>query len=155
MMNMKRLMDGLRKSISIALFSAAVLSPRVSTAMEIQQFDRMAAEDQQHYVAFLVKEAEQLLIANGHRDLAAQLHRLFYEIPSGEHRSVGAIQFEKHLASARAFSAEVNLPGKTSWNQMEWVLFETLWKNGIRPPVRFYQTYPQIIRNRVFYQKPK
>ena len=134
---------------------AVVLSPRPAASMEIHQFDKMTAEDQQHYVAFLVKEAEDLLIEQGRRDLALKVTQLFREIPPGADRSKGAIQFEEHLVDARAWSAKTNLPGKVSWNQVEGVLFATLDKNGIRPSLAFYKSYPQVIRNRVFYQKPK
>lgn len=148
-------MNGLKNSMFVTLLSAIVLCPRPSAAMEIQQFDKMMPQDQQHYVAFLVKEAQRLLSEQGRRDLAVKLHRLFHDIPPGDHRSVGEAQFEENLAAARAFSAEANMLGKVSWNQVELVLFETLYKNGIRPSSAFYKTFPEVTGNRVFYQRPK
>lgn len=50
--------------------------------MEIRQFDKMATEDQQHYVAFLVKETQKLLIEQGRRDLAlVTRNRVFFQKP--------------------------------------------------------------------------
>ena len=136
------------------VWAAAVLSSP-SAAMEIEQFDRMAAEDQRHYLAFLVKETQKLLLEQGRRDLAEKVHRLFHDIPAGEARSAGDAQFETELAAARAFSARVRMDGKVSWNQVEFVLFQTLHKNGIRPTPDFYKRLPEVIRNRVFYQRPE
>jgi hypothetical protein len=47
------------------------------------------------------------------------------------------------------------MDGKVSWNQVEFVLFQTLHKNGIRPAPDFYKRLPEVIRNRVFYQRPQ
>jgi hypothetical protein len=148
MMELERLMNSLRQSISIALLSAVVLSPRVSAAMEIPQFDMMAEEDQQHYLAFLVKEAQKLLIEQGRRDLAVKVSLLFQTVPAGETRSVGEAQFQVHLAAARPWSTRINF-------EVESVLFTTLQKNGITLPASFYKRLPELTRNRVFYQSPK
>jgi hypothetical protein len=148
-------MNGHKKSMVVTLLAATALWPRLSSAMEIQQFDRMAKEDQQHYLAFLVKEAQKLLIEQGRRDQAVGVSHLFQDIPPGEDRSVGEAQFELELAAARAYSANVNMPGKVSWNQVDFVLFQTLFKNGIRPSPAFYQRFQEVTRNRVFYQAPK
>ena len=148
-------MNGLKKSMVVTLLAATALWPRLSSAMEIQQFDKMVKEDQQHYLAFLVKEAQKLWIEQGRRDLAMRVSHLFQEIPPGGGRSVGEAQFELELAAARAYSAKVNMPGKVSWNQVDFVLFQTLFKNGIRPSPAFYKRFPEVTRNRVFYQAPK
>ena len=148
MMELEKLMNSLRQSISIALLSAVVLSPRVSAAMEIPQFDLMAGEDQQHYLAFLVKETKKLLIEQGRRDLAVKVSLLFENIPVGETRSVGESQFRVQLAAARPWSAKINF-------EVETVLFITVQKNGITLPAAFYKRLPEVTRNRVFYQSPK
>jgi hypothetical protein len=147
-------MNGLKKSVVVTLLSATLLWPRPLSAMDIQQFDKMTPQDQRDFVAFLVKEAQKLLIEQGERDLATKVYRLFREIPPGSQRSLGEAQFEKSIASARAFYAQANV-ASASWGKVESVLFETLIKNDIKPSFAFFHTFPKVTRNRVFFQKPK
>jgi hypothetical protein len=147
-------MNGLRTAVTVTLLSVALLWPRPSNAMDIQQFDKMATQDQRDYIAFLVKEAQKLLIEQGRRDLAVKARELFHNIRPGEQRSAGEAQIEKHLAAARTFSASAKLSGKVSWNRVESALFQVLVNNGIVPPSAFFKAFPQVVRNRVFYQKP-
>ncbi len=141
--------------VAVVCGAAVLSSPSQLAAMEIEQFDRMAVEDQRHYLAFLAKEAQALLLEQGRRDLAVKVYHLFHDIPPGESRPAGEVHFEKELAAARAYSARVKMDGKVSWNQIEFVLFQTLYKNGIRPPLEFYKRLPEVTRNRVFYQRPE
>lgn len=144
-------MTGLRKAVGLALLATAGLWPRPSAAMEIRQFDRMAAEDQQHYVAFLVTEAQKLLVEQGRGDLAARVHQLFRDIPPGEQLSPGEAQFRKHLDGLLEHVGQV--PGVTF--QIEEVLLLTMTRNGIGTSRRFSRDLAQATRNRVFFQKAK
>jgi hypothetical protein len=45
--------------------------------MEIRQFDKMAGDDQDEYVAELIVGAQQVLKEAGKPDLAEQVHTLF------------------------------------------------------------------------------
>ncbi len=145
-------MNDTRKTVVVALLVAGALLPRISIAMEIAQFDRMAKEDQRHYLAFLVNEAAKLLTDQGERELALKVSQLFKNIPAGADQSLGETSFETELEAARVFSARVNMPGKVSWNQVDHALLATFYKNGIRPSPAFYKAFPEVTRNRAFYQ---
>lgn len=121
--------------------------------MEIRQFDRMAIEDQQHYVAFLVKETQKLLIEQGRRDLAVKVYHLFHDIPPGEQLSIGEAQLKKTVDDMVAYMTKYPFPGVTS--QIEDVVIGTLIKNGIEVPRRFSRDLAEATRNRVFFQKPE
>src|SRR5881227_349415 len=99
-------MNGLKKSVVATLLSTAVLCPRISAAMEIQMFDAMAIEDQRDYLKYLVTSAQKVFIAQGREDLATKINQLFHPTKSGDHRSLGAAQFQENLDQHRAFIAE-------------------------------------------------
>ena len=69
-------MNGLKKSMVATLLSVVVLSPRISAAMEIQMFGAMAIEDQQDYLKYLVKAAQNVLIEQGREDSATKVNQL-------------------------------------------------------------------------------
>lgn len=58
-------------------------------AMEIQQFDKMAAQDRQEYMNQLVEGAQKVLIEDGRKDEAAKVYQLFHEIHPGNVMSFG------------------------------------------------------------------
>ncbi|HEY6618958.1 MAG TPA: hypothetical protein VIY68_05390 [Steroidobacteraceae bacterium] len=88
------------------LLSATVLFASAAQAREIRQFDKMTSQDRSDYVASLVIRAQKVLIAEGRRDLADQVDKLFSEIPGGDEIDLGMTEFMTNLARARVADAE-------------------------------------------------
>ena len=135
-----------------AAFLVAIFLPLQSSAMTVEQFDKMAADDQRHYVMFLVNEAQKLLRGQGHPELARNIDRLFGEIPPGEQRSLGESQFEKSLAGARRQKIRFSL-WHAPTSEIQWVLCDTLFQLGIKPAPAFFSRFGELTRNRAFFQK--
>jgi hypothetical protein len=121
------------RELTDALFVRAFLfvlgtmtCPRLSSAMDIQIFDDMAAKDQKEYLTVLVKDAARALIEQGQRDEATRLQELFQQIPPGDHRSVGEAQFEANLARQRTWAV----------GEVENALTATMYQNGLKLPLR-------------------
>lgn len=129
-----------------------LLWPQHVSAMTIEQFDRMVAEDQRHYLVFLVKEAQTLLIEQGQPELAKNVERLFREIPSGEQSSIGELQLEKSLAAARGAKVRFSL-WHAPTSEVESVFCQALFARSIRPAPAFLTRFGEFVRNRVFFQK--
>ena len=70
-------MNRFNKFLAATFLSAAMLLPSAAQAMQIQQFDKMADQDQADYVVALVNGAEKVLTDEGKPDLAAQVEHLF------------------------------------------------------------------------------
>jgi hypothetical protein len=107
--------------------------------MEIQQFDRMAPQDQTDYLNLLVGGAQRVLIEQNKGDVAAKLHSLFTEILPGDRWPVGLIEFGVDLDRARL--ADVRNHAKDLHAQRIWVedaMGETLQRNGIEVPNGFF-----------------
>jgi hypothetical protein len=115
----------------------------------------MAVEDQQDYLKYLVKTAQKVLIEQGREDLATKVNQLFHATRSGDHRSLGAAQFEQHLDRHRAFLAEN--AGKFQFSplagQLEDVLVQTLYTNHIDTSFRFIKRLAELVRERPFWPK--
>ena len=148
-------MNGLKKSVIATLLLMAVLFPRISAATEIQMFDAMAIEDQQDYLKYLVKAAQKVFIEQGREDLATKINQLFHTTKSGDHRSLGAVQFQENLDQHRAFIAEDagKFPFSPTVGQVEDVLVVTLYKNHIDTPFKFMRRLAGLVREKPFWPK--
>ena len=110
-------------------------------------------EDQKHYLAFMLKEAQKLFIEEGQRDEAHKVERLFRDVPPGAQRPRGESQFEADVASVLNYIENVSsVPQGTMVQQVEGVLAGVLNKNGIRLTRNFVTALHRVTRNRVFYQ---
>ena len=70
-------MNRFSKSLAATFLSAAMLFSSAAQAMEIQQFDKMAQDDQAEYVSALIQDAEKVLTDEGRADQAAQVSHFF------------------------------------------------------------------------------
>jgi hypothetical protein len=139
----------------VAALSVAVLVPSQLLAMDVQQFANMTAEDQKHYLSFLVRESQELLAQQGERDEARKVERLFRDVPRGSDRSIGESQFDALLPRVLHFVTNVPAPLKgTMRSSVESLLSQVLVNNGIKLTRNFTQRLSRDARNRVFYQKP-
>ncbi len=87
--------------LAATFLSAAMPLASSVQAMEIQQFDKMADQDQSAYIADLIVGAEKVLTAQGEPDLAAQVKHLFTTKNPGDADTIGMVEFEINLALAR------------------------------------------------------
>src|SRR5690348_990064 len=100
--------ESLRKpayASAVLLITAFLVVGRVAQAMEIRDFDKMAAADQNEYVADLVLGAQTVLKGAGHPELATKVHDLFTIIKPGDQISDGMAEFEIILAKTRLADA--------------------------------------------------
>ena len=131
-----------RKPSNVAaalLMSTIVLMGSTAHAMEIEKFDKMAAKDQSDYIVVLVEGAQQVLIKEGKRDLAAKIHALFTTTLPGDESPIGVVEFESNLARAR--SADIRRLQKdprATRLEVEDAMAATLEKNGIPLPDAFF-----------------
>ncbi len=132
--------------------SMVALGPHQSAAMTIERFDGMVAEDQRHYVVFLVKEAQKLFVQQNKSELAQNVERIFREIPAGESRSRGDTQFETSMRAARRSLVRMSLRSAPS-SEVENAFCDALFRLGIRPAPAFFAAFGPATRNRVFFQK--
>jgi hypothetical protein len=111
------------------MLAAMMLGPQMASAMTVEMFDAMATEDQQDYLTLLVKKAREVLVQQDRKPLAAKLEKLF-QTRRGQPQSPGKEQFEKNLATVRAYVAQQKwikiLPG-----EVENALIGVFQKNGI------------------------
>lgn len=123
--------------------------------MEIRMFDEMAVEDQKDYLKYLVKTAQKALIEQNREDLATKVNQLFHTTKSGDHRSLGAAQFEQHLDRHRAIIAEN--AGKFHFSplagEVEDVLLQTLYTNHIDTSSKFTRRLAELVREKPFWPK--
>lgn len=125
--------------VTSLVLTAAIAVACSAQAMEIQQFDRMAVEDQSDYIVGLIEGAQQVLIHVGRRDLADKVHTLFVTILPGDKSPVGAVEFESNLNRARL--ADIRNLEKDPHAQrleVEDAMAVTLKKNGIELPDSFF-----------------
>ncbi|MGA2630772.1 MAG: hypothetical protein ABSG54_11220 [Terriglobia bacterium] len=128
-------MNRFNKFLAATFLSAAMLLTGAAQAMEIQQYDKMADQDQNEYVGDLVIGAEKVLTDEGRPDQAEQVRKLFTEIKPGDKIPVGVGEFEINLALARVVDAKriAQDPNATRL-EVEHALIVTLKKNGIILP---------------------
>ena len=120
-------------------FSSVLLLGTAAHAMTIVQFDKMADDDQDEYVADLVVGAQKVLREAGQSDKAAQAHNLFVLIKPGDKISDGMAEFEIILAKARLADArrqESNPNARPV--EVEDAMALTLRRNGIELPDSFF-----------------
>jgi hypothetical protein len=127
------------KDLLVATFlSAAMLFTGSLQAMEIQQFDKMAAQDQHDYLNVLVNGAQRVLIDEGKADLAAKIDKLFTEVLAGDKHSLGLIEFESNLDRARVADVKRVIANPNARRlEVEDAMIVTLRKNGIELPPSF------------------
>jgi hypothetical protein len=132
-------MERLNKNLAATFLSAAMILPGVAQAMEIQQFDKMAVQDQRDYVSALIVGAQNVLTKQGKSDDAAKVNKLFTEIPPGDKVALGLTELDRNLDLARIVdSREVVKEGNTWHLEVEDVIFVTLKANGIDLPSSFF-----------------
>lgn len=131
-------MNGFQKFLATTFLSASILFSSAAQAMQIQQFDKMANQDQDEYVAELVLGAQKVLQDSGRPDLAQQVHTLFTtKDPQGD-ISVGMTEFEITLARARvADAANVTKDPNAARLEVEHAMIVMLKKNGVILPPSF------------------
>jgi hypothetical protein len=129
----------IRFAMPAAILSAAMLLSSAAEAMEIERFDRMAAQDQSDYIVVLIEGAQKVLTQSGKKDLAEKIHTLFTKKLGGDESPVGAVEFESNLARARAADLR-NLEKNPNAARLEVedAMAVTLKKNEIELPTSFY-----------------
>ena len=131
-------MNRFNRMLAATFLWAAMLVTSAAQAMEIQQFDKMAVQDQGDYVGLLVGGAEQVLRDEGRADLAAQVDHLFTTTLPGDAHTIGAVEFEKNLARAREADVKrVEKDPNARRLEVEDAMIVTLRKNGIELPPSF------------------
>src|ERR1700753_2685685 len=122
----------------VALF-AQLLFMGAAQAMEIRQFDKMAEQDRNEYVAELVQGTEKVLTDAGKPDQAAKVSKLFTTYLGNDRSSVGVVEFTSNLARARLADAQnVAKDPNAQRIEVEDALGVPLQKNGIEVPDTFY-----------------
>ncbi len=121
------------------LLSASMLFLTTAKAMEIQKFDKMAAEDQGAYIATLIVGAQKVLIDAGRNDDADKVQNLFAKVLPGDKVSVGAGEFVRNLDRARVADVQnIIKDPKAQRLEVEDAMFVTLQKNHIELPDSFF-----------------
>jgi len=115
---------------------AAMLVSAPIQAIQIQEFDRMAARDQKDYVNLLMESAQKVLNEAGRQNAAAKTHQLFTQTQKGDASPKGEAEFENNLALARVASGASG--PKESRATVEDAFAVTLKKNGIELPGSFF-----------------
>ncbi len=125
--------------LAATFLSAAMFFIGAAQAMEIRQFDKMAEDDQNEYVAELIVGAQQVLKEAGNPDLAGQVHTLFTtKKNSADQISLGRAEFEANLARAReADERRIGSDPNARRLEVEDAMIVTLRKNGIELPPSF------------------
>ena len=126
-------------AIPAAILSAAIFLSGAARAMEIEQFDKMAAQDQSEYVVVLIEGAQKVLIQSGKKDLADKVHKLFVTTLPGDQSPIGVVEFESNLARARAADVRrLEKDPNAARLEVEDAMAGTLHKNGIELPDSFF-----------------
>jgi hypothetical protein len=141
---------GTLKSVAVASLLAMVILPRVSSAMEIAMYDDMARQDQQEYLAYLVKATQDVLTDQGRPDLASTIRDLFRG-PGGDRPSPGEVQFEEVLAKMRAYLAGNPRPMFTSTGAVEAAFTQNLILRSIQVPDKFHTSLKRLVKEKPFW----
>jgi hypothetical protein len=121
------------------LLSAAMLCTSAAQAVQIQQFDKMADQDQSEYLGLLVQGAEKVLTDEGRADLAAQVDKLFLTTLPGDRMTLGMTELERNLALGRAADTKRAASDPNARRlEVEDVMAVTLKKNGVEMPKTFF-----------------
>jgi hypothetical protein len=131
--------DRLPKICAALLASASLLIAGAAHAMEIEKFDKMAARDQSDYIVVLIEGAQQVLLKEGKKELAAKVHALFTTTLPGDQSPVGVVEFESNLARARSADVRRLLQDSRATRlKVEDAMIVTIEKNGIPLPDTFF-----------------
>jgi hypothetical protein len=131
-------MNRFNKYLAATFLSAAMLFTSAAQAMEIEQFDKMALQDQHEYVADLVIGAEKVLTDEGRPDQAEQVRKLFTEMNPGNKIPLGVAEFDVNLALARVVDAKrIAQDPNARRLEVEDAMIVTMRKNGIELPPSF------------------
>jgi hypothetical protein len=124
--------------VAVIASSTFFLSGAVQ-AMTIVQFDKMADDDQDAYVADLVVGAGKVLRESGQADKAAQVRNLFVVIKPGDQISDGMAEFEIILAKSRLADLKRRQKDPNARIlEVEDAMVITLKRNGIEVPDSFF-----------------
>ena len=125
--------------ITSFILTFLMASVAAAQAMEIEQFDKMAAQDQSEYIVVLIEGAQKVLIQSGRKDLAAKVHKLFVTVIPGDDASIGTVEFESNLARARlADVRRLQKDPRAERLEVEDAMAATLHKNDIELPDTFF-----------------
>jgi len=131
-------MNRFNKYLAAAFLSAAMLLSGAAQAMQIQQFDKMADQDQSDYVVGLINGAEKVLTDEGRPDLATQVEHLFTTKDPGDADVIGMVEFEVNLARVRVVDAKNAAKNPNAPRlEVEHAMILTLKDNGIILPPSF------------------
>jgi hypothetical protein len=131
--------DRLPTRCAALLASAFLLLTGAAHAMEIEKFDKMAGEDQGDYIVVLIEGAQQVLIKEGKKELAAKIHALFTTTLPGDDAPIGSVEFESNLARARAADVRrLQKDPRATRLEVEDAMAATIEKNGIPLPDTFF-----------------
>jgi hypothetical protein len=131
-------MNRFNKFLAATFLSAAMLLTGAAQAMEIQQYDKMADQDQNEYVGDLVIGAEKVLTDEGRPDQAEQVRKLFTETKPGDMVPAGVAEFDINLALARVVDAKRIAKNPDARRlEVEDAMIVTLRKNNIELPPSF------------------
>jgi hypothetical protein len=136
---MKNNLRELTYVLAASLVSASLLTGSAAQAMEIEKFDKMDGRDQSEYIVVLIEGAQQVLIKEGKKELAAKIHALFTTTLPGDQSPVGVVEFERNLARARlADIRNLQKDPRAPRLEVEDAMVVTLEKNGIPLPDTFF-----------------
>jgi hypothetical protein len=94
-------MKNINKLLAAASLSAVMLLPDMAQAMDIVQYDGMAAQDRQDFIDLMPNAAVTVLEQEGRSADAAKAHHLFNDISPGSDLSLGFAELEMNLANQR------------------------------------------------------
>jgi hypothetical protein len=125
--------------LAASFVSASLLTGSAAHAMEIEKFDKMDGRDQSEYIVVLIEGAQQVLINEGKKELAAKIHALFTTTLPGDDAPIGTVEFESNLARARAADIRrLQKDPRATRLEVEDAMAGTLEKNGIPLPDAFF-----------------
>jgi len=128
----------MRVSAVVIVFST-LLFGSAAQAMTIVQYDKMADDERNEYVADLVLGAQKVLDDAGQHDVAIKVGKLFTEIKPGDKISAGMAEFAVLLANARlADERRIEKDSHARPLEVEDAMALTLQKNGIELPDSFF-----------------
>ena len=138
-------MNGMKKYLSTAFLSVAMLLTGAAQAMTFPQFDHMETQDRRAYKDFLPQAAETVLRQQGRTDDAITVHQLFNEISPGSVLPLGEGEFEMNLDNQRIRDAKKAIENPDAPRiQVETALALTLNAHGIKMTPDFVKSLIQL-----------
>jgi hypothetical protein len=104
-------------------------------ALEIYEYDRLAAGDQDRFLDGLVKGAIDILVKQGHKDQAAKIGHMFAAKAPGGKESAGLVAFRAAIVHERDVDAKryIEQPDATRL-EVEDAMIEMFKSDGIQLP---------------------